>query len=314
MTRPSVWLSIQHEMKILLKPLLLVIVSGVALEGARADDYNMIITTAEGSGAFNTTLGNTSVENFNSLPTGANRNVSWSGVGTIDAVGVLNPNVYGGAPDANGAGATRYAVQSTSGSLGGIGKTTLTLNTPSSYFGLYWSAGDPYNVLDFYNGNNLVAHFTTANLMNKLPSSYNGNPDSLYLGQDRNEKFGFINFMGSAGTSWNSVVFSNLGSSGFESDNWTSRVNGWNPTVDTLPGTPVELIQTSGGVQTTADVTKVTVNEGGISITAKDTTSGKVLSADFLAAAPAAPAPPMTACLAFAGVLLLQTLRRRTVA
>ena len=120
--------------------------------------------------------------------------------------------------------------------------------------------------------------------------------------------------MGSAGTSWNSIVFSNLGSSGFESDNWTSRVNGWNPTVDTLPGTPVELIQTSGGVQTTADVTKVTVNNGVIAITAKDTTSGKVLSADFLAAAPAAPAPPMTACLAFAGVLLLQTFRRQTVA
>lgn len=304
--------SLHYEMKSLSKPLLLLVASAVSLTVVRAENYNMIITTAEGSGAFNTTLANTKVETFDNLPTGANRGLTWSDVGTIDAVGVLNANVYGGAPNAEGTGATRYAVQSTSGSLGGIGKTTLSLNTPSSYFGLYWSAGDPYNVLDFYNGNNLVAHFTTANLMNKLPSSYNGNPNSLFPG-DRSEKFGFINFMGSEGTSWNSIVFSNLGSSGFESDNWTSRVNGWNPTVDTLPGTPVELIQTSGGVQTTADVTKVTVTDGGISITAKDTTTGKVLSTDFLAAAPAAPAPPVTACLAFAGVLLLQTLRRKTV-
>ena len=45
------------------------------------------------------------------------------------------------------------------------------------------------------------------------------------------------------------------------------------------------------------------------------TSSGNSFEVDNIAhsafaLAPAAPAPPMTACLAFAGVLLLQTLRR----
>ena len=297
-------------MKTLIKLPLLLLTAVTLLSRAQADDYSMMITTAEGTGAFNSTLRNTSVYTFDNLPTGANSGVAWNNVGTIDKVGVLNANQYGGAPKADGTGATRYAVQSTSSGLGGVGKTTLSLNQSSSYFGLYWSAGDSANALDFYNGKNLVASFTTANLMSKLPSSYNGNPDSSFKGQDANEKFGFINFIGSAGTSWDSIVFSNNYSSGFESDNWTSRVNGWSPTVEALPGTPVELIQNTGGTQAMSTISGVTVQNGNVTIAAINSVTGKAVTASFVPAAPGAPAPPMTACLAFAGVLLLQALRR----
>jgi hypothetical protein len=296
-------------MKTFIKNPLLLLTAVTALSGARAADYSMMITTAEGSGAFNTTLGNTSVYTFDNLPTGANSGLTWNNVGTIDKVGVLNANQYGGAPKADGTGATRYAVESTSSALGGVAKSTLTLDKSSSYFGLYWSAGDSANVLDFYNGKDLVAHFTTANLMNKLSSGYNGNPNSSFKGLDSPEKFGFINFMGNGGTTWDSIVFSNTGTSGFESDNWTSRVNGWNPTVDTLPGTPVELIQNTGGVQTMNNITGVTVKGSSVTIAAVDS-NGKALTAAFVPAAPGAPAPSVTACLAFAGVLLLQAIRR----
>ncbi len=274
---------------------------------ANAQSDEIIVTTAEGVGSFNTTLSGTSVENFNNLSIGDNYNVNWSGVGTIDQVSVLNANQYGGAPYDNGTGASPYAVQSASSALGGIQTTTLTLNNSSSYFGLYWSAGDPNNSISFYNGNTLVGSFSTASLMDKLPSSYNGNPNYAgpFGGLDPNEPFGFINFYAGTGTEWNKVVLSDTASSGFESDNWTSRVNGWNPSVDgSLGGTPVVLLQNDNGTLTTTDITSVSTVNNEVSV---GTASGSV---NFVPAAPGAPAPPMTACLAFAGVLILQAMRR----
>ena len=273
------------EMKDLLKTQFsfLVAIAAVSLGGAQASD--MLISTTQGSGAYNTTLGNTAVYNFDNLPTGANNNVSWSGVGSIDHVGVLDANVYGGAPSAASPNGTRYAVQSTSTSLGGVATTTLSLNTASSYFGLYWSAGDGANDLKFYRANTLTAEFKSSDLFARLDSSYNGNPLAAHSG-DSTEKFAFINFIGDATTAWDKVIFSNNSNSGFESDNWTSRVQAWTPSTDgpALPGDP-----------------KLRIKDGVV-------TSISSLPSDF--SAPGAPAPPMTACLAFAGVLLLQAFRR----
>ena len=237
---------------------------------------DMIITAREGAGAESSSLANTFQETFNNLSTGVNNNVSWTGVGTFDTLNVKNSDQYGGA------GGSKYAVEG----LNVVNKTTLSLNQNSQYFGLWWSAGDAANVMDFYNGGNLVAHFTTQNLMSLLPSSYNGNPDPSHLGQNTGEKYGFINFIGDASTSWDKIVFSNNGGSGFEADNYTSRVAAWNPSVDgPLPGTPYLRIK---------DGVVSNINS---------------LPSDF-SAAPGAPAPSLTACLAFAGVLLLQALRR----
>ena len=246
---------------------------------------DMLVTTSEGANSVNSTLANTYAETFDNLSIGKNNNVSWNGVGTFDSLNIKAGDVYGGAHG------SQYAVEGLSGNSA-VAKTTLSLNQSSGYFGMWWSAGDAANKLDFYSGNSLVASFTTKTLTDNLPSAYNGNPfisASAPGGNDSSEKFGFINFIGDANTSWDSIVFSNNGSSGFEGDNYTSRVNGWNPTTDgALPGTP--LLELKNGVTTL--------------ITA--------LPAGFAVAAPGAPAPPLTACLAFAAIIVLQTLRKKT--
>ena len=245
---------------------------------------DIIVTTSEGVGAFNTTLQNANVETFDNLPTGVNNNVNWQGVGTFDKVNVKTADQYGGAPTVSKPNGSQYAVEG----LGIVNTTTLKLNSPSSYFGLYWSAGDAANDLKFYNNGALVADFTTANLMNKLPAAYYGNPitTGLNAGKNPNEPYGFINFIGGANTSWDTIVFGNNGGSGFEADNYTSRVNGWNPTTDgPISGTPVvEIID--GKVKNISSIPNTFVY------------------------APGAPTAPLIPCLAFAAVLALQAFRK----
>ena len=100
---------------------------------------------------------------------------------------------------------------------------------------------------------------------------------------------GFVSFTGDANTSWDQVVFFGAGNSSFETKNWSTRVAGWNPLTDGgLQGTPeLEIKNGSSAVITS-------------------------VSSSFVPAAPGAPAPPITACLAFAGVLMLQALRRKS--
>ena len=286
-----------------------IIIASLALVSSYTAKAQIIVsdsisTTAESVGVFNSTLSGTSVENFSGMSAGLYKNVSWAGVGTINQVSLINDNQYGGVP-----GTSTYPVQSSS--VGnGVKSTTISLNHESSYFGLYWSAGDAANTLSFYNGSTLVGQFTTKSLMDKLPSGYNGNPNPANLGQDKNEPFGFVNFSGLNGTSWDQIVLGNAASSGFESDNWTTRVNGWDPVVDgALPGTAVALVTTANGVSTSDLISSVTVKGASIAI-ASVNASGTTVTQNFVPAAPGAPAPPITACLAFAGVLLLQAIRR----
>ena len=260
----------------------LVIVAAAALSISSATAFDMVITAREGAGGESSTLPNTYAETFDNLPTGVNNNVSWSGVGTFERLNIKTADLYGGA------GGSKYAVEG----LGVVNKTTLTLNSPSSDFGVWWSAGDAANVVNFYNRGNLIGSFTTANLIILLPHSYKGNPDTAlwYQGQKSGEKYGFINFIADKNTTWDKIEFTNSGGSGFEADNYTSRVAAWNPTVDgPLPGTP--YLRLKNGVYTPISS----------------------LPGDFQV--PGAPAPSLTACLAFAGVLLLQALRgAKTVA
>ena len=198
----------------------------------------LIVSYAESPGSMNSSLTGTSVLNFDSLPLGLNTGVTWTGVGTIDKVYTLTADAYGGA------GGSHYPVQSADNSLGNIPVTTLSLNTKSGYFGLWWSAGDAHNSLDFYNGASLVASFVTADL-GTLPSTYKGNPNSGHLGQNSSEYYTFLNFYGN-GVLWDKIVFSNNnGTSGFESDNWTSRVAPWGSgpgESGPVPGVPVVVI------------------------------------------------------------------------
>jgi hypothetical protein len=205
-----------------------------ALAAAGQSQQSLTVTYIENPTMVNSSLQDTSVTDFSAWAqngAGAYKDLTWSGVGTIDEVYLQKANLYGGAT-----GTGYYPVQSQAPSgVGGpnaIDQTTLTLNKPSSYFGLWWSAGDPYNTLSFYSGNTLVATFDTKSILDSLPQSYFGNPTGTFKGQDGGEPFAFLNVYGKPGVTWNRVVFDNPGSSGFESDNWTVRSQAWG----TLPG------------------------------------------------------------------------------
>lgn len=235
-----------------------------------------VVTIAEDPSAYNSSLLNTEVFNFDSLALGVNRNVAWEGVGTFDQLNILRANQYGGAPEASYPNGSPYSVQGVGSS---VKQTTLTLETPSSYFGLYWSAGDAANRMSFYDNGILVAEFTTANLMNMLPADYYGNPLNRSL--NPREPYGFINFYGDSSTKWDKIVFSNTTSSGFESDNYTSRVQAWSATQD-------------GAITERA----VAVVEG--------TTVTKLTVLPDRWQAPAAPIPPVYALIAFVVVAILR--------
>ena len=200
--------------------------TGLGVSGTYAN--GVLLTYAEDPGAQTSSVPNASSISFDNLPTGLSQGLSWSGVGTYDKAYILNADQYGGA-----GGTGKYDVQSTGiGGGNAVPTSTLTLNTPSAYFGLWWSAGDSTNKLSFYSGSTLVASFTTGNLVNALPASYKGNPTPAYLDKNFGEKYAFLNIYGQGGATWDSIVFTNIGGSGFESDNHTSRVAAWGQ----LPG------------------------------------------------------------------------------
>ena len=224
----------------------------------------LLVTYAENPGEQNSTLSNTSVETFDSMTTGLHATANWidpitSGtVGTFSNLDIRAADQYGGA-----GGNGKYAVT-------GVGvntQTILNLTNASSYFGMWWSAGDAKNVLDFYSGANgsgtLLAEFTTTNLLAKLTpktvyndngtGGYYGNPNFLNASgqafKDTGEPFAFLNFFGLPGTAWSSIVITNNGSSGFEADNYTSRVAVFNPSSEgPVPGHVVELVSGTNAV------------------------------------------------------------------
>jgi hypothetical protein len=169
---------------------------------------------------------------FNSLSTG-NRTTDYvSAIGTYDLsssrrLSIQNADQYGGA------GGTRYATfgaQSTS-----AGPIPLQLAAAQTYFGFWWSAGDQYNGVSFYNGSTYLGRFSGAQLLGALSpqagtvTSLNGATyaNSDYYGNPNNnlnsgEAYAYVHVV-AVGMTFNRVVFDNSGSiaTGFESDNHT---------------------------------------------------------------------------------------------
>jgi hypothetical protein len=160
---------------------------------------------------------------------------------------------------------------------------------------MWWSAGDPFNVLSFYSGDTLVGSFTTSSLLKLLPPSYDGNPLNRRI--NAGEPYAFINFYGDEKTVWDRIKLTNEGRSGFESDNYASRVAAWKPEVDgALGGVPVAIVS---GTTTTA-VTRESLAE---TRWALDKTS--------VASVPAAPAPPLWLLAAFGTVFAYRRFRAK---
>ena len=252
---------------------------------------SVIITFAEDPDSYLSTLSGTSGYDFNSLSPGTYRKVSWDGVGTFDRLQIMKADAYGGAPDAANPTGSNYSVQ-------GVGSkvltTTLVLDTDSAYFGMWWSAGDARNVMSFYDGDSLVSRFTTASLMEPLPASYDGNP--LNRKVNSGEPYAFINFFGDEKTTWDRIVFSNDGTSGFESDNYTTRTEAWDPAKDgALSGIVV--------AEVTGTTTKLLTKED-----LADTRWS--LDETTVANAPGAPAPPWLLLVAFGAVAVFRNARK----
>ncbi|GAA5482655.1 Npun_F0296 family exosortase-dependent surface protein [Haloferula sargassicola] len=214
------------------------LVLALGLAGATSSQAALIITYAESPGEMQTTLTSTQVFTFNSLPGNSRQsNVSWAGVGTINQVYVRSADQYGGATlDGLTTGTnTNYAVQSTSvGGGSATSSTTLTFAAEQAYFGLWWSAGDPNNQLQFYKNSVLVAQYSTLTLLDAVAADagYKGNPTTAFVGKNAGEGYAFVNFFGLEGTTWDTIVFTNTANTGFESDNWTTRFEAYG----TLPG------------------------------------------------------------------------------
>ena len=153
-------------------------------------------------------------ETFDSRPAGSNSN-SGAGFGdfysaALDATfsGSGNAGVVDGlfAPFATIQFGPLPATQDTTNYLvaGVSGKETITFTSEKNAFGLYWGTLDAQNEIDFYQGTNLVASYTGADLMPLFSSGNRGN-----LVSD-----GYVEFVGLP--SFDKVV---LGGGFFESDN-----------------------------------------------------------------------------------------------
>lgn len=167
-----------------------------------------VIFTAEAAGQMTTTVGNTVTVDFNSFSAGAFSGVT--PIGTYSSGGsIVNPNQFSG-------DATKYLAV---GAQSGTTSYTLTFNSAQSFFGVLWNAMDAQNSLTFFNGATQVGTFNSSNFTT-LSSSYKGNPSNTFKGQDAGENFVYLDFTGTAGTTFTSVTFSNSGTStGFETDN-----------------------------------------------------------------------------------------------
>ena len=208
-----------------------------------------MVVTYEVAGVMTSPVLSSYTYDFNSIGTGSKSNISWTGwggTGTFSSVKVNPPDQYGGANNSN------YAFSSDST------QTTLALSTRVSYFGRWWSAGDSGNILDFYSGATKIFTFTSS-VLDGLSTSYNGNPNSAFRGQNSAQKYAYINFFVQSGEQIDKVI---ARGSNFESDNWTLRDPAYGLVVGdgaTLPGTAVAQynVNDAGSQTTVTDVSQI---------------------------------------------------------
>jgi hypothetical protein len=234
------------------------------LTSLQAKAQGILVTIYENAGLQSSTLSNVDVFTFNDFSTGLHTNIVWDSVGSFDQIYVLNANRYGGAMNESTGQRSRFSTVQRSRN---IEVSTLTLDNHSSYFGMWWSAGDPANVLTFYNNNELVAQFSTASMFGSanLSSDYYGNP---MTGENSSEPYAFINFFGDNQTSWNKIELSTIGGGGFESDNYTSRISTFNPEIDSQEdlGLVIAEVDLTGTTETSDETSTWTFEESITSI------------------------------------------------
>ena len=192
-------------------------IAGISLASVPKQARAGILLTIEGPGIQASSVPGVTTETFNSLTPGIKTSYS-SPIGEYSGqFAIVSPDSYGGADQ------TKYlAIGAESHST----STTLNLGQDRAYFGLFWSAGDKLNELDFYENSTLVGVFRTVDVINTInqlsnKTAYYGNPNTR---QDISEPFAYLNFYGQNGTVFNDIVFRNDSTAtGFESDNQSVR-------------------------------------------------------------------------------------------
>jgi hypothetical protein len=165
---------------------------------------------------------NVKTETFDGLSAGYHGTSFSTNIGTFDQALIQTPDQYGAA----GGTGLYFDVDHNRSGVSAFTTSTLTLNGSQRYLGLWWSAGDAANVLEFYSHGNLLQRLTTADVSNFISTkaskdAYYGNPTAPFKGQDSWEPFAYLNFFADKGTSFDQVKFTNDAGSGFEADNFT---------------------------------------------------------------------------------------------
>ena len=158
-----------------------------------------LVFTFEAAGVQSTSVPGVTTETFNS---GAPSAV----IGTYANATVSAADVFGGAFG------TDYL------DITGTQVTTLTLNSPQKYFGMWWSAGDANDLLTLYDGAVVLDSLTVgADLIPVLAPAYYGNPNG---GGNESEPYAYLNFTATGSSNITRIEFTQTTSSGgFETDN-----------------------------------------------------------------------------------------------
>jgi hypothetical protein len=190
----------------------LVLLSAVA---ARAD----VVLTVEAPGVQTSQISEVTTENFDGIAIG-----QYFGLDTT--LGRLSD-----LPEPHGFGFT-IKLADAFGGAGGAGhyfaaglangssaRLTFGAGGPQSYLGLWLSALNAENRIELYSAGSLVASFNASTVDAYLPSAYNGNPTNPFRFQNLSQPYAYLNFIATAGTTFDTVEFKNVPLSGLEIDN-----------------------------------------------------------------------------------------------
>lgn len=190
----------------------------------------------------------TGTENFDARATG--NYASTAGFTSVLAGGAITAQFSGNfminaANQYGGAGGTGRFITTHHQGVGYSVSLTHTAAMPGiNYFGMWLSALDQGNYLEFYNGDQLTYTYTPANLIDSLggcPSAYCGNP---VTNANTKEQYAFVNFYDQVGY-FDRIRFhqSPTFSAGYEADNFTFGYRNPNDvTTGTVVGAPAPVL------------------------------------------------------------------------
>jgi hypothetical protein len=214
------------------KVAVLAAVSGLGLLAGSAQASTILSIEAPGVQA--STVAGVTTETFESFPRFDTYTSLNSVIGTYSSPGLA---VYGANQHGGAGGVGNYmAIGAESGQL----TATLTFNESQAYFGMWWSAADSFNHLELLSGGNVVALFTPGATLAALAldPGYFGNPNT---GENMLERYVYLNFVGTGGTTFDAVRFYNTSlAGGFETDNHSIRV----APLENIPGRVVGDVST----------------------------------------------------------------------